>query len=538
MSSLNPTWDDYLQMPIKSLNSDIIRLEIFDWDRIGKHEKLCMIDFPLCDYKTGEIYKIDENLIPLSGNNSSSKINLRFQITPPSFIPFSKIDYIPLQLNVRIEDISGVSTKKLLKNPNLFFNLKLEYDTNEGIKSMTKNELNTIIRENFSFIIMDKKTDKLIIEYRNDEVKNEVIAKTLLFLENIQDEETKEMNIPLEPTGNLHLFVQINKQNEVPFKNNEFIPLSNPYMTFYIKIIRGNNIKLADKNGLSDPFCVLEMQRRKEKKKTSIKTQALTPIWNQTFQFKILSYNTDKFILNLSSFGKWEKYIKEIDPGVVVKNDIYAGGYISVEYHVANENCPAFINKPFKVYQLNVNVIEARNIISGIENLFCQMSILGDLEYSKTNVIEGNLSPTWNESFSFLIANYQTDLFKLELKEKGKDNNVGEVTLEIKKLKEKNIYNKWLTVLNNGKKVCLVNIEIQLTEKGEEPFKGEIIQEKIKFTPSQDWKFNIHLIKATNLPTVDLSGLCDPYCLFKILNRNISIKSRRISNYTTYGTTI
>lgn len=54
--TLNPVWDDYLNIPFNSLNSDILRLEIIDWDRVGKHDKLCIIDFPLINFIPGEIY--------------------------------------------------------------------------------------------------------------------------------------------------------------------------------------------------------------------------------------------------------------------------------------------------------------------------------------------------------------------------------------------------------------------------------------------------------------------------------------------------
>ena len=74
-----------------------------------------------------------------------------------------------------------------------------------------------------------------------------------------------------------------------------------------IKIISGINIPVADNTGLSDPFCIVELKDRKEKKKTLIRKQTLTPEWNQTFQFKILSYNTDMFILSLYDYDKLSK---------------------------------------------------------------------------------------------------------------------------------------------------------------------------------------------------------------------------------------
>ena len=67
--------------------------------------------------------------------------------------------------------------KKPLKNPKLFFNLKLDKDTNEGSKSTTKEEVNSEIKEEFHFIITNQLTDKLIIEYKNESDKNKLISK-------------------------------------------------------------------------------------------------------------------------------------------------------------------------------------------------------------------------------------------------------------------------------------------------------------------------------------------------------------------------
>ena len=539
--TLNPIWDDYFQIPFKSLNSDILRLEIIDWDRFGKHDKLCMRDFPLTNFQPGKIYADTYSLIPLEGRKSGSIVTLKLQITPPSTIPFQHIEYIPDQLNIRIEDIYGVMTKKPLKDPKLFFNLRLESDNNEGFKSMIKNELNSIIKESFDFLIMDKNKDKLIIEYQNEVDKNKAIANAIIPLNNLDNGLTKEMNVPMNPNGNLHLFLQIDKKNEIPFKDAKLTPLSNPYMTFYIKIISGRNIKVADDTGLSDPFCILQIKNRKEKQKTATKIQTLTPVWNQTFQFKILSYNTDVFILTVYDYdkyskndllGEWEIPMKKIKPGIVEQCEVEAGGLILVKYHLAYPGEPAFVDKPFNVKILNIKVLEGKDIqtsnISALADLYCQMYIVGDIEYSKTNIKYQTLSPIWNETFSFLTANYQTDIFRFELKEKGKDNNIGDINLEIKEFEVGKVYKRWLKLQNKGKLTGLIKVEINVIEKDEMPFSGEIIEEKMEFRPSENWEFNVHIIKANNLPSADSNGLSDPYCLFKILNRDISIKSRRI----------
>ena len=333
----------------------------------------------------------------------------------------------------------------------------------------------------------------------------------------------------------------MDKKNEIPFKDKVFTPLSNPYMTFYIKIKSGKDIPVADNTGLSDPFCVLELKDRKEKQKTFTKIQTLTPVWNQTFQFKILSYNTDVFILSLYDYdkyskndflGSWKINIKDINPGVVEEKEINAGGLISVKYHLAFPGDAAFVTKPFKTKTLNIKVFEAKGIqtsnVSGLADLYCLLYIPGDIIYSQTKVKTATLSPSWNETFSFLIANYQTDILKFELKEKGKDKNLGELNLELKNFEDDKIYRRWLKMENKGKITGLIKVEINLIETGRKAFNGEIIEEKKEFKPSEKWELNIHIIKATNLPSADSNGLSDPYCLFKILNRDISVKSRRI----------
>ena len=102
-----------------------------------------------------------------------------FQITPPNVIPFTESIYIPDKLNIRLEDVSDIVFKKPVKNPKLYFNIKLEKDSNEGLKSVTKEELNNELKEDFNFIITDQMTDRLVIEYKNEADKNKIISKCI-----------------------------------------------------------------------------------------------------------------------------------------------------------------------------------------------------------------------------------------------------------------------------------------------------------------------------------------------------------------------
>ena len=133
-------------------------------------------------------------------------------------------------------------------------------------------------------------------------------------------------------------------------------------------------------------------------------------------------------------------------------------------------------------------------------------------------------------SFHFIITNYETDIFRLELRDKDKfsDDDIGEINLQLKQFEIGKVYKKWIEVQHKGKKTGLVRVVMNITKTGEIPFIGEIIEEKKNFISSDKWGINIHLMKANNLPSADSNGLSDPYCLFKILNTKTSVKSRRI----------
>ena len=99
-----------------------------------------------------------------------------FQIIP-SVISFRICSYFPEQFNIRIEDIKEMAAK--ISKPNPYFKIKLEADTSKGVKSIIKDELNTIIKESFSFIITDRNKDKLVIEYKNEN-DNKFLAKLII----------------------------------------------------------------------------------------------------------------------------------------------------------------------------------------------------------------------------------------------------------------------------------------------------------------------------------------------------------------------
>ena len=448
-----------------------------------------MIDFPLINFIFGKIYHNIYSLTPLEGNPGGSTVELTIQITPPSIIPFTECIYIPDKLNVRLEDISNMLTKKPLKNPKLYFNIKLEKDTNEGLKSIIKNQLNNELKEEFNFIITDKNTDKLIIDYKNEADKNKSLGKSIIDLIDLKQGITKEINC-LIGGGTLHLYLQITKNNEEPFQDKKILSSYNPYMTLYVKVISGSNIPASDDSGLTDPFCILELKERKEQKKTEIKKQTLNPVWNQEFQFKILSYNTDIFILSLFDYdkyskndllGKWTKNINELKPGLVYEEEVKSGGLIKLKYQLAYPNQPKWENKMYLPLKLNIKVIEAKEFPNnaGKTDAYLELYFKDDINKRRTKTLNNTMTPQWFEAFLFYITDIN-EPFMIKLWD---DNNIAknspmsQAIIDLSKFKLNYIYNNWhdMTPLGSYKIGGKVRLEIQITEYDckEPPFEGK-----------------------------------------------------------------
>ena len=542
---LNPKWDEYFHIPINSLNSDILRLEVIDWDKIGKDDKLCMIDFPLSTFEFGKIYDDIYSLTPLEGRSGGSKIELSFQITPPLVMPFTDIIYIPDQLNVRLEDISNIVLKKPLKNPKLFFNLKLEKDTNTGIKSPIKEQLNTELKEEFNFIITNQQTDRLILEYKNEADKNKTISKCIISLNDLQKDKTKELKVEMDPVGIIHLYLQINKKNEEPFQDMKFVASSNPYMTLYIKVLSGSKIPVSDESGLSDPFCVLELLNRKDQRKTEIKKQTLNPIWNQEFQFKILSYNTDVFSLSLYDYdkyskndllGKWTMNLINIKPGIVYDENINAGGTIHVNYHLAMPNQAKWESCEYLPLILNVKVIEAKEFPNneGKTDAYLELFFKDDLNKIRTRTMNDTMTPQWFQDFQFYIIDLN-DPFIIKLWDENsvmKNSPMSQAFLDLNKYQLNYIYNDWydMTPLGSYKIGGKVRLEIQITEykNKDYPFSGPRIP--LPPLPISETKmlFNIRIIKAADIQAMDNNGSSDSYCKLEFLGSPETIRKTRI----------
>jgi len=223
-------------------------------------------------------------------------------------------------------------------------------------------------------------------------------------------------------------------------------------MTLYIKVISGYKIPPSDSTGLTDPFCVLELLNRNEKKKTLIRKQTLTPVWNQEFQFKILSFNTDIFSLSLYDYdllGQWKLAIKDMKPGIVEDKVINAGGLIHIKYQLACANQCKWENKEYIPKMLHIRVIEAKEFQNntGKTDPYLELFFNDDINKQRTKTLVDTLTPQWNELVNLIIPDESQDLI-VEIWDKNVkvDKMICSTKLSIKQYLDQEPHFEWIKI--------------------------------------------------------------------------------------------
>jgi Ca2+-dependent lipid-binding protein len=93
MSTLNPVWNETFKLLIQDPKSQSLELHVFDWEKIGTHEKMAMQVVPLKDLVEDEtkLYTVPlvKNMDPNDEANSKKRGELTFEMT---FKPFKEED--------------------------------------------------------------------------------------------------------------------------------------------------------------------------------------------------------------------------------------------------------------------------------------------------------------------------------------------------------------------------------------------------------------------------------------------------------------
>ncbi|KAF3796370.1 Synaptotagmin-3 [Nymphaea thermarum] len=107
MCNLNPVWNEQFRLIVKDLKSQVLELHVFDWEKVGFHDKLGMQVVPLSLLVPSEKREFTLDLLKsLNPNDPHNKRNRGQIMLELNFVPF--------------------------KNDNLQFSLSIEEDKNEN----------------------------------------------------------------------------------------------------------------------------------------------------------------------------------------------------------------------------------------------------------------------------------------------------------------------------------------------------------------------------------------------------------------------
>ncbi|VFQ82990.1 unnamed protein product [Cuscuta campestris] len=103
--NLNPEWNQDFQMVVKDPESQVLEIYVYDWEQVGKHEKMGMNAIPLKDLTPDETKTMTLDLLKTMDPNDVQNNKSRGQIT-------MELTYKPLKGEDEVKDISESATNK------------------------------------------------------------------------------------------------------------------------------------------------------------------------------------------------------------------------------------------------------------------------------------------------------------------------------------------------------------------------------------------------------------------------------------------
>ncbi|KAH0789489.1 C2 domain containing protein [Histomonas meleagridis] len=550
-NTLNPKWDEKLRMNVISYGSDVLRVELYDYDKAGKDDRISFIDIPLASITPGITQYGNFDLTPLHGHSTGGTLEMKYQITAPGQVPYTDQPFMPYQLNVRLVEVKDATCKD--KNVDSMFSMKLKNDTNSQNSSIKDKTLNAKFNQDFHFLVTDPKEDVLVFEHKNAyNNKLSVIGTGEFPLKSLQYGQTISQVITLSNKGSLIFYAQLNAPNLMPFSDIGLPPPVNDQMTLYVKLLDAKGLPGMDNSGMCDPYCKIKLKKRKNEKKTEIKYKTLTPNWNQEFEFIIKSYSTDVFVLNLydhdkfgkdDKIGKLELPIKSLPSGTPedkyypLKMNIRGSqAMVHLVVHLAAPNTPKFVDNPFKPYVMNVCIAEAMDIpktdVSKTDP-YCLFNLSNDITPVKTNVLDNTLTPQWFANYKLLITDMR-DSFKLLMKDEGsvKDVTFASLELPLSNFQFGYVYDEWYDLVpeksyKNGGKIRLI---VHIDDQAVQPFTGVPIPKPAP-PPCQSMELYVKVLEAKDIPALDATG-SDAYCIMEFIGKKDTIQKTRIIDNT------
>uniref|UniRef100_A0A3B4TUK1 Synaptotagmin Va n=1 Tax=Seriola dumerili TaxID=41447 RepID=A0A3B4TUK1_SERDU len=194
-----------------------------------------------------------------------------------------------------------------------------------------------------------------------------------------------------------------------------------PPFQLIVGILQAQDLPAMDMGGTSDPYVKVYMLPDKKKKfETKVQRKNLSPVFNETFTFKIpySELGGQTLVLQVFDFDRFGKHdvigeikiaMNSIDLGQPIQEWKDLVGGEKEEQEKLGDICISLRYVP-TAGKLTVNIMEAKNLkkmdVGGLSDPFVKVVLQHNgkrLKKKKTSVKQNTLNPYFNESFSFEI---------------------------------------------------------------------------------------------------------------------------------------
>jgi hypothetical protein len=199
-NTLHPRWNQSLRLPIFSLAQDILRIELFDHNKL-KDVIMAYLDLPIAELPLGVTTTATRSMIPLSGSTSDNppRIHLKYQVTHPRQIPFVDDPFVPLSVHLQIQFVENAAGKDIFVGARLDSDIRLKY-------SSTRNT--GVWNEFIHFSVLDYRQSSIILEIHSKKV---LLADGTVPLAGFVPEKTQILTVVLKGFT-AHIAVQVANQ--------------------------------------------------------------------------------------------------------------------------------------------------------------------------------------------------------------------------------------------------------------------------------------------------------------------------------------
>ena len=296
-------------------------------------------------------------------------------------------------------------------------------------------------------------------------------------------------------------------------------------MKVNLKIKEAKNLPIMDVNGSCDGYC--KIQFGKQKAKTRIIDNSLSPKWRQEFSFDILDFQQDFLYIQLFDYdtlGKdelistLEIFPQTINPGIII-NQWYTMNQvvkktlpqIHLIIHLAKENDKPFIENPFQILVTNIRIISVKDVPNGDYTVSVGFKETLMKETRKTNDL------IWQEEFSLAMP-LEEPVLKINL---NKNKTIIATTTIFIGFEVGEIIKNWYPLKPNGN----IKLALQVAPNYVKPFMNEKFND---FPPATELTAYFRIIEGNSLTAMDSNGKNDAYCTVVNLSKPKIIKTTQI----------